>query len=149
MRNSVGNWVVETNFTGGTKGEITSELNNSKISITPVISDEGLYICKAKLSISGKIVEYIGEEPLNRINVKKIEEKFAEDIRKEIVQTFNKVQRDYKVDIFNLGPTFKRKYPFLVDLEPDQWNKIFSNMDLDLDVEFKINYPGTRINRVR
>lgn len=150
FRDTVGNWVIKTNFTGGIKDEITSELNNSKISLTPFISADGLYTIKAKLKISGKIVEYVGEEPLNRINIKKIEDKFAEDIKKEIVQTFNKVQRDYQVDIFNIGSTFKRKYPFLLDFEPAQWNKNFSeNMNLDLDVEFKINYPGTRTNRVR
>lgn len=150
LRDNVGSWVIETNFTGGTKGEITSELNNSKISFTPFISEDGIYIIKAKLSVAGKIVEYVGKEPLGKIDISKIEDKFAEDIKREIKQTFTRVQRDYQVDIFNIGDIFTRKYEFLLDLEPYQWNKIFSeNMHLDLDVEFKINYPGIKINSAR
>lgn len=104
---------------------------------------------KAKLSLSGKIVEYIGEKPLSTIDIKKIEDKFASDIKKDIEETFLKVQKEYQVDIFNIGKTFSKKYPFVLDFDPEQWNKIFAeNMQLDLEVEFKINYSETRINRV-
>jgi spore germination protein KC len=148
LKDSVGSWVIVTNFTGGTEGEITSELTKSEISFTPSITD-GLYTMKAKLSLSGKIVEYIGEKPLSTIDIKKIEDKFASDIKKDIEETFLKVQKEYQVDIFNIGKTFSKKYPFVLDFDPEQWNKIFAeNMQLDLEVEFKINYSETRINRV-
>lgn len=124
--------------------KVSLELLNSKTDLKPVYKNDQLYI---KLDIEntvniaeiGGFDDFIGKE--GRKVLKKDSESFFES---QIENTIKKVQKEYKSDIFKFSTAIKKEYPELWKEIKDNWEEVFSNLKVEVNVEFIIR--GSAIN---
>ncbi|WP_235550876.1 Ger(x)C family spore germination protein [Paenibacillus sp. Soil787] len=74
-------------------------------------------------------------------------EKVAEQKAREFIeQTIHHVQKKYKVDIFGFGEVIHRSEPKYWEKAKDDWDQIFVNLPVHVNVDGKIRHLGTVSN---
>ena len=131
---------------------VSCSVNNSKISVEIIQSSGKKNVIfkngePAKLSIQmrleGNISEYIGKETLNSPeDIRIIEKKISQEVKKEINMALTKAQKDYSSDIFGFGELVHKYYPQYWKKVMDKWNDIFSRLPVDVWVDIKIRQTG-------
>lgn len=110
-------------------------------------------ILKIKIKLRGSIEEMIGNIDISKEeNIKKMEKACSEEIKKELSSTILKVQKEFKSDIFGFGSVFHRKYPKEWAKIKDNWNDIFAEADVQIEVETNVIRTGlisTPIGRIK
>ncbi|MCM3628679.1 Ger(x)C family spore germination protein [Paenibacillus glycanilyticus] len=89
----------------------------------------GEVMCKIDLTQKSSIyeMEHLGEET----------------VRSFVEKTINEVQENYKVDIFGFGEVVHRAYPAYWKTVENEWDSVFRNMPVKLDVVINIRQTGT------
>ena len=72
----------------------------------------------------------------------RLEKACSEQIKRGVESAFVKVQKEYKSDIFGFGLVFHRKYPEEWRKINEEWNEIFSEADIQVEVETKAIRTG-------
>ncbi len=96
-----------------------------------------------KLKCKGMLVENnTNLDLLDLANVKILEKKMEEMVKKEVMNTIKKVQTEYRTDVFGFGEAIHRKYPDEWKKMKGNWEQSFSELDISLIVDVKINQVG-------
>ncbi|AKL95371.1 spore germination protein KC [Clostridium aceticum] len=113
------------------KGNITAKLDNDQVTL------------KIEVVATGNLGEIIGEKDLARFNLlNKLERNIEESIKKEINQVVKVAQKEYRSDIFGFGAQlYRQQYKEWVKIEKD-WEDIFSNTPIDIEVKFTLKGAG-------
>lgn len=128
------------------ESKVSLEVGDTKSKVVIQKEDEQ-YAIKVQVSITG----VVGEISNNKVEMStkaKLDEfkKQAEVQLKEELNTFiKKVQKDFGSDIFGFGERFKNKYPDVFKKIENNWNSVFTS--LDIDVEVKVNITGTALSK--
>jgi len=142
LRNEVKESQVVVKDPLGEKGTITLSPFQASIRLFPVIKN-GQWKMIAKASAKGEIVENVTNlDTMNLTTVHKIEKEMNIDISKRIKQSFSKLQKDMDSDIVDFAEEFHRKYPKEWKKNQNNWDDIFRNMKLDVEVDSHIVGPG-------
>ena len=129
---SQGNWVSLEIVRA--KGSFSTELVNGKVKITITILEEG------------NIGEQAGPENLTTLSeVAFLEKQKGEVIKNEVLAAIQKAQ-ELDADIFGFGESIHHKYPKEWTAMEDNWDEIFSEIEVEVKVEAKLRLTG-RINR--
>lgn len=102
---------------------------------------------KVTLEVNTNVIGMIGEETMS-LDLKSIdtinslEEKLSNVVKKEIENSIKKVQREYKSDIFGFGNIVHKKYPNKWRTMKKDWDSIFSNATIKVNVKVAINRNG-------
>lgn len=99
------------------------------------------------ISLAVNLDAGIGElnYPINFLDENSIKdfENIAEaDIKEQIIKTINKVQQDYKADIFGFGKKVEINNPELWNTIKSDWKDKFSNVSVDTKVTVSIRETG-------
>lgn len=118
--------------------KISLEVFSSKTKIKPIYSNNKITMkidMKTVVSISeiGSDIDFINEK--KRIEVKKSAEKLME---KRIQELIKKIQKEYKSDIFDFAGIIQRDNPKLWKDIKEDWDNIFSKLNIEVDVEIEI-----------
>ncbi|MFA6807514.1 MAG: Ger(x)C family spore germination protein [Eubacteriales bacterium] len=114
-----------------TKSKIIPEIKNGKITITVEVSELG----------------NVGATPIpcadlsDPQNIKELERRENEVIKKEIKQTIKKA-KEFNTDVFGFGEAVYRKYPKEWEELEDKWDEIFPNLEIIVKVDAKIRRTG-------
>ena len=115
-----------------------------KTKIEPFLTATGSFV-KVGIAVSGKINEYAGEENLMDEKVfKDIEQACSEQIKWDILRSWKKCQQEFQVDAYRLGDKFSNKYKTVLELSQQEWQEIFLDMKLELDIKVAIRGSGLR-----
>ncbi|MTI56440.1 Ger(x)C family spore germination protein [Geosporobacter ferrireducens] len=118
------------------------EVFNSKGNVEAKLEKNQLKL-KIKVEAMGNLGEIIGEKSLVEFDLlNTLQRDLEESIKKEISQAVKKAQQEYQSDIFGFGGVLYRKqYEDWLKLE-DNWENIFSNTPIEIDVKFSLNTSG-------
>lgn len=103
----------------------------------------GKLMLKTKVKMRGMTGEVVGDVDISKQEaIKLMEESCSRQIKEEIENTIKKVQKDNKVDIFGYGNIVHRKYPKEWRSMKDEWDTIFSQAHVEVEVETHIIRTG-------
>lgn len=123
---------------------ITLEISSADTNIRPEVSDGDI-----TLHIKSKAKVYIGEqfrdEFYNTFFVqftKEFEKSAEEKVAKGMKDTIEYVQNEYGADIFFFYKAIERYAPDTWDRVKDNWDEVFRDVKLDIDVDVKMIQRG-------
>lgn len=131
-------------------GKISIEVMNSKTKQRTRVDKDG----KPKIQLDVRIEANIGEADCsvdleNPSEISKLEKIMKERITGIIDKTIDKVQDEYKADIFGFGETIYRSHPKLWNEIKGDWEEHFANIKVQVKVKVNINQLGTIGNSFR
>lgn len=83
---------------------------------------------------------------LNEEDIKKMEQKSSELLKKQMQNLIKKVQKEYNSDIFGFGNMIYRKNPKLWAQLSDEWDNIFPT--LEVEIEPKVEIINTALKKI-
>lgn len=123
---------------------MTSTLKNIKTE--PVITFENdIPKIKLKIKADGAILEMQCKRNLEETKVmKELEKDFSERLKQIINETLNKMQKEYKSDIFGFGNYIYKNNLKKWNVINDKWDEeIFPNITIDVAVDINLNNKGS------
>ena len=124
-------------------GNASLELTKLKSKIVPEIR-KGNKI-RFNVTVSGKGELFENNNNLNvdhTKNVKFLERKFEKQIKEQVLQTVQKVQKEYGIDIFGFGEVIHRKHPQQWKTLKKDWDETFKKAEVSLNVDITIKHTG-------
>lgn len=121
-----------------TNTDCTLEIFKSKTKVKPIVKD-GNIIMKIDSKLDVGIGEILGKADLiSEPGRDKLKVQAEETIKKELLKTIKRVQKDYDSDIFGFGNSIYRKMPNEWKKIKNDWDEIFAHLKVDINVEVKI-----------
>lgn len=121
---------------------VSIEITKASSSIEPDMKD-GEISFTIEVKEEGNIVEQQSSDDYSKPELfKKIEEKHKDVIEKEIKMAVDKVQKEFKSDIFGFGSAFNRKYPKEWKKIKDDWENLFPKVQYIVKVDAKLRRTG-------
>jgi len=116
-------------FQAGSKRDVEIDGNDIKI--------------KIKINMNGMLDEQTTAIKLTDPSVIEIlEQATSQAIKQEVEHTLQKVQKEYKSDVFGFGQIVHRKYPQQWKSMQDNWDESFSQASFEVETEAKITKTG-------
>ncbi len=145
VMNNVKSGVINVNVLG----ENTSiEIKKAKSEVVPQINKDGSIKIKVKITEEGVLNSQMGNASLDKIfNNKKLENATAYEIKKEIQQTLDKA-REMGTDIYGFGEAINLKYPKEWKTIQTNWDKLFKEIDIKIEVTSKLVGDGRIVNPI-
>lgn len=144
------NWVIGKVASGlvtfptpDSNGMTSVEIFKAKSKNDVEISDDNIKL-KVKINMTGMLDEQtmnIDSKSTSDL-IEILEPATSEAIRQEVEHTLLKVQKEYKSDIFGFGEIVHRKYPKEWKSMQDNWDELFSQADIEVEVDAKITKTG-------
>ncbi|SNS36213.1 spore germination protein KC [Anaerovirgula multivorans] len=105
--------------------------------------DENQLMLKIEVEATGNLGEIIGEKNLAKFDLlDTLQKNLEEGIKDEINQVVKIAQQEYQSDIFGFGgELYRKQYKKWLELE-DNWENIFSNTPIEIEVKFNLNTSG-------
>jgi len=111
---------------------IPEKNKQNKIKVTLIMNGEGLVV-----------ENNTNLDLLNLDNVKILEKKIEEMLKKQVMKTIRKLQMEYHSDVFGFGEAIHIKYPNEWKMMKKNWEREhFSELDISLKINVKINQVG-------
>lgn len=125
------------------KGGLSSVFTVNSKTKNQVEVVDGNIILKTKVKLKANIGEITGDIDISKEeNIIKIEEACSKAIEEGVKRAVEKIQKEFKLDIFGFGAVFHRKYPKQwKDIKKD-WDQLFSEADFEIEVETHIVRTG-------
>lgn len=148
ITDNIHNTVGHINCADG--GKISIEVIRSKTKQHANTNIDG----KPRIELDIRIQANIGEADCsvdleNPNEISKLETLMEERITDIINTTINRVQEEYKTDIFGFGETIYRSYPKVWKEIEGDWEEHFANLDIKIKVNVNINELGTIGNPIK
>ncbi|NSL52491.1 Ger(x)C family spore germination protein [Calidifontibacillus erzurumensis] len=133
--------LVEPEDTEG--GQVVFNLLRSHTELIPKIDKNGNLKMTLKVTTEDDVVE--NETKLNLLNAKlvnKLQKQLENRIKERIQDTLEEVQKNLKVDVFGFGQAFYRAYPKQWANLKENWDEVFPEVEVDIDVKAYIKRTG-------
>ncbi|MEJ8553651.1 Ger(x)C family spore germination protein [Tepidibacter sp. Z1-5] len=123
--------------------DCTLEIFKTKTKVKPIMKDGNIIMnIDSKLDVG--ISEIIGSEDLiSEPGRNKLKVEAEETVKKEMLKTIKRAQKDYNSDIFGFGNAIYRKMPNEWKKIKDDWDEIFEHLKVDINVE--VNIKGSAL----
>jgi len=108
-------------------------------------------LIKVNVTGDGNLYEVNGDINLSKPKeIKKIEKRWNETLKKDIIKLLNKTNKEYKSDIFGIGNIIYKENPKRWKKIEKQWNKKYlPNLNVDVEVNTKIISIGNLTNTLK
>lgn len=143
VQNSIKDGLYKIENVGDKKTSITLEILGSKTTVKPIYSNGKIVMkidIKPRVSISEISTTKDVLEPEGVELIKGIANKKLESDSKNLIE---KVQKEYKSDIFGFGKKVKDKYPELWRKIEKNWDETFEKIEAQVSVDFQIEGSST------
>ena len=122
------------------------EILNTKCKKKVSMHEDGKFTVNLSVKITGSLGEQTGKDvkvkDLTEIDLQKVQQESSEVVKKEIEAVIARTQKEYKSDIFGFGLEVHKKYPEEWKAIQDNWNQIFSETEVKVQVETNIVETG-------
>ncbi len=109
------------------------KVENGKIKYIVNISTEG-DISAFKLATK--------EKALDDKTIKEVEKLVEDALKKQILETVTKLQKEFKTDVIRVGDYISKHKPDLWEQVKDDWDNVFSNIDMEVNIDVKTRRIG-------
>ncbi len=124
-------------------GKITLETLRSKTKVSGRM-EKGKPVIDINITSEGNIADVGSNIDLKQPkNIEKLEEKYRNNIKEKIQTSIRKVQEDFQSDIFGFGEVIHRAEPKEWKKLEDNWDDIFTDLDVNVHVQAEIRRLGT------
>lgn len=123
------------------KDRVTIEVIKANTKLKPILEGRQLK-GKIDITLEGTIAENFTLESTDQKWINKLEQHLIEQTKKDIRVTLNKLQKELKTDITGIGLETYRKYPKQWQEIAEDWDEVFANGDLTIDVHWEVHHPG-------
>lgn len=129
---------VVTNCTDNPKETMTVEIKNENFEVTPTYENNQVGF-DVQFKTNVQLVEAGCPFTLeDDQQVKKLEEQLEETIKGKIEKVLQLAQKEYKVDILELGNTFNNRYPAEWKEISQNWDAVFADAKVNTTVDVQI-----------
>lgn len=120
---------------------INLEIIKATSNVKPILKDENLTMA-VKVFVDVNIAETSGKLNLTKKDViEAIEKRGSQTIKEEIESALEKAKQ-FNTDVFDFGTKIYRKYPNEWKKLEKDWDRIFSDLEVNIVVETKIRHLG-------
>lgn len=124
-------------------GKAAIEIIGSKGKVNVVFKNGKPYMLTVKVKTKASVGEYKGKGKLDSPDkLYVLEKNLEEEIKKEIMMTVEKAQKEYSSDIFGFGVYVRKYHPQYWKKVEKDWNDIFSKLPVDIQVTANIMRTG-------
>ena len=119
-------------------------ITDSKTKKTAKVADGSLTV-DISIEMEGFIQQYTLDPPQNLMDaeiIKAIENKVEEQLKKEIYETINKMQKEFKIDIFGIADYLSKFKPSYWEQVKNDWEEVFPNIDIGVTIDAKVRRTG-------
>ena len=109
------------------------------------IKDKDNLRVKLNIRVEGALEEYIHTENPTLNDTRLIDEMqkaIEKQLMKEITETLELLQKEYKADAIGIGEYISKFHPRVWKEISEDWDEIFSDMDIEVSLEIKIRRRG-------
>jgi spore germination protein KC len=139
------NWLAVSALPGG-EGLIVMEVLKAHPKKEVEIVD-GIVKISVKLAVTGKVGEVTGVLDLaNPATISMLEHLAAQAIKTEAEHTLDKVQHEYRSDIYGFGQVVHRQYPREWKDMQNNWDEIFATAETTVAVDVTLTQSGKNIH---
>lgn len=142
-------WVNDDNMGGDLSVDfdgsfVPLKINSKKTKIDFEQNDNKI-ICSINVDVIGNVEEYKLEQNvlLDSSVFAELQEKFEAAIVKEISDTVNILQNDFKTDAFGFREHCRKNYPDIYNNYKDNWETAFTNMDFNINADVSVKSSGS------
>lgn len=123
------------------KEKVSVEIKKSETEINPTLDGNQLK-AHLKIEIEGTLADNTTKNNVNEQWISKVEKEVSNQTEKLVRLTLNKLQKELKTDVSGIGLETYRKYPKKwANIQPE-WNEIFSDADIGIEVHTNITHQG-------
>jgi len=131
---------------------ITIETNEGKVSIEALRSKtkvhgkmkKGKPVIDITIDTEGNLADVESSIDLSKPeNIDKLEKEFQNNIKEKVQTSIKKVQEEFQSDIFGFGEVIHRADPRAWKEIEDNWDEMFTNLDVNVEVKADIRRLGT------
>ncbi len=127
---------------GGFEDKISFEIVKSKSKVKPILNEDDLSIL-IELQVLANIGERMDHQVAEgREFIRELEELLSLEVKKEVEHIVAKAQKKYKSDILGFGLATHRKFPEYWRENKEEWDEIFTELDVEVKVKSRINARG-------
>ncbi|MTK11554.1 MAG: Ger(x)C family spore germination protein [Clostridiaceae bacterium] len=148
ITNEIGKGVLLSGYPGTASENISEQIVRSKVKINPKMIN-GKIMISLDIWEEGEIRENDKGVDINSPeSIKALEDGFAAEIKKEVKESLQKIQKEYKTDIVGFGSKIHKKFPSeWKNIEP-KWDEVFPEIEVEVNVEVKLSSTGKIINSI-
>lgn len=133
----------------GSKTDVSLEIFRNKTKVKPEIKGNSLII-NIKAVTDVNIAEIMGNKDFITGQARDTLERAAEaQLKKDMESLIEKAQKEYKTDFLGFGETVKRSIPGVWKSIEKDWGGIFTDLETNIDVDFKIRGSATTIKPMK
>jgi len=139
------NEIKEANITihpEGGKGYVSTFMFHANTELLPTIEGDTWKMTVKVETESDVIANRSNLRLMNPEFIRLLQKDLAEDLQHHLTKTLEKVQKEMKVDILGFSEEFHRKYPKEWEKVRKNWEEIFPQVEVTLDVKAYIRRPG-------
>lgn len=141
MRDMVKSELIDIPYKGAT---ISYAISGQSVKRKLIQEDKNL-VMKLDIEIEGALQEYIIRDHIAGDDlkiIKEMEEALNGEVKKEIDRTLEVIQKKYKADAIGVGEYISNFHPKLWKQIEKDWEEIFSQMEIDVNIDTKIRRRG-------
>ena len=149
--------LITNNFLNGlivfdcqhTGDKITIEMTESSSKVTPSYS-KGKVSFLIELTAAGNVAERTNQSHrMHELKIEDVQKQLDTVLEAKMRRSIATAQNEFKIDYFNLGNHFFRKYPKEFKELQENWNEVFANAEISVKAESTINHSALNRNRGR
>jgi len=122
-------------------GKVSLEILTSETTIEPVLRENELEV-DIDVAIHATLADNITTKEVTEEWISQVEEKNSQTSKNFIEMVLEKLQEEHKTDITGIGMETYRKYPKEWKHVKDDWDDIFSEAEISIDVTTTIDHQG-------
>jgi spore germination protein KC len=147
IKSRLNNFVIASNVSKG-KGTVSLSMESlsKQVDVKMVGGQARIFL---RLSGEGSIVENnTNLDPTKLKDLRLIQNKLSQTTQKSVQQLVEKVQKEYKTDIFGFGERVHQQYPYQWKTMKQQWNQTFPDIHVSVSVDIQCKYPGNTHSKI-
>lgn len=121
--------------------KVSLEITKAKTKTKPILNGRQLNV-GIQTKIEGTLSDNMTTKRINEAFLKEIEKKISHHVQNEIHTTLKKLQKELETDITEIGLETHRTYPEQWQTIHSEWNDIFANAKISIDVDANITHEG-------
>ncbi len=143
VRNKFKGGLLTIDFPSNTPmNNVTLEVFRNKTKVTPMLND-GKLSMNIKIKTEVSIAEASAPiDPLKSSDIQRLKYIAEKSLEKSVLETINKIQDDFGLDIFGFGNIVKEKMPDLWKEINNDWDEIFKELKVNVDADIHIRGSG-------
>lgn len=147
IRNRLFNFELTSNVPQG-NGTVSINLQSLSRRINVKMVDGQIQIA-LHLNGEGTIVENNTTlNPTKLRDLQLIQDELSQTTQISIEQLVEKVQKQYKTDIFGFGERVHQQYPYQWKTMKQQWNQNFPDLHVSVSVDIQCKHPGETLSKI-